>query len=146
MAGTGQWWVIWTTPLGGTTSYTGTSTPNYFQGTQAQAQARAKLVINSSTTGPYPTKAAAQAAVAAKTSVPNPPVGGQPNVPGVGNPLSGLAAIGDFFSRLTQASTWIRVAEIIVGAGLIIVSLAKLAAGTPAGKAAIKAGKVAAIL
>lgn len=71
----------------------------------------------------------------------NTPSTGQPN-----NPLSGLAAIGDFFSRLTQASTWIRVAEVLLGAGLIIVGLAKLASGTPVGKAAVKAGKAAAIL
>lgn len=62
------------------------------------------------------------------------------------NPLAGLASIGDFFGRLTQASTWIRVAEVLLGSALIIVSLAKLAAGTPVGRAAAKAGKAAAIL
>lgn len=53
------------------------------------------------------------------------------NVPG----LTGLAAIGDFFSRLTQASTWLRVAEVAVGAILLVVALNK-ALGNPAGKAA----------
>lgn len=33
--------------------------------------------------------------------------------------LTGLAAIGDFFARLTEASTWIRVGE-FVGGGLIL--------------------------
>lgn len=60
--------------------------------------------------------------------------------------FSGLAAIGDFFSRLTQASTWIRVAEVLLGAGLIIVAIAKLASDTPIGHAAAKAGKAAMIL
>jgi hypothetical protein len=42
------------------------------------------------------------------------------NVP---SPLTGLAAIGDFFQRLTQASTWIRVAKVITGGMLLIVGL-----------------------
>jgi hypothetical protein len=58
----------------------------------------------------------------------------------------GLAAIGDFFSKLGQANTWLRVAEVLLGAGIIIVALAKLASDTPAGRAAVKAGKAAAIL
>ena len=40
----------------------------------------------------------------------------------------------------------IRGFEMLLGIGLIIVALAKLAADTPAGRAAAKAGKVAAIL
>jgi hypothetical protein len=63
-------------------------------------------------------------------------------VPGAG----GLAAIGDFFARLTQGATWLRVAEVVLGAGLIIVALAKLASNTPVGRAAAKAGKAALIL
>lgn len=66
-------------------------------------------------------------------------------VPGSGA-LSGLAAIGDFFSRLTQASTWLRVAEVALGAALLIIGLAKLASNTPVGRAAAKAGKAARIL
>ena len=62
------------------------------------------------------------------------------------NPLTGVNAIGDFFGRLTEASTWIRVAEVIAGIGLIIIGLAKLAAGTPVGRAATRAGKAAMIL
>jgi hypothetical protein len=60
--------------------------------------------------------------------------------------LTGLNAIGEFFSRLTNASTWIRVAEVLLGTGLIIVSLAALAADTPVGRAATKAGQLAKIL
>ncbi|HLK00466.1 MAG TPA: hypothetical protein VKU39_11235 [Streptosporangiaceae bacterium] len=42
---------------------------------------------------------------------------------------------------------WVlRIAEIVLGTGLIIVAVAKLASGTSAGRAAMKAGKAAAIL
>jgi len=41
------------------------------------------------------------------------------------NPLSGLAAIGDFFSRLTQPATWIRIAEVALGLVLIAVGIAR---------------------
>lgn len=59
---------------------------------------------------------------------------------------SGLTAIGDFFNKLGSASTWIRVAEVLLGLGLLIVGVAKLASGTPVGQAAQTAGKAAAIL
>jgi len=62
------------------------------------------------------------------------------------NPLTGLAAIGDFFQRLTQASTWVRIAEGLLGLGLVIVGLAHLASGTAVGRAAAKAGKAAMLL
>jgi hypothetical protein len=67
------------------------------------------------------------------------------SVPGA-HALSGLDAIGNFFSQLGQANTWIRVAEFVIGAGLIIVSIAKLSSGTAVGKAAVSVGKAAAIL
>lgn len=40
-----------------------------------------------------------------------------PDVPGVGNPLSldGLRTLGDFFARLTQRNTWLRVLEVVIG-------------------------------
>lgn len=37
--------------------------------------------------------------------------------------LSGLAAIGDFFARLTEANTWIRVGEFIAGALILYIGL-----------------------
>lgn len=58
----------------------------------------------------------------------------------------GLEAIGRFFAGLGQASTWLRVAEVLLGAGIIIVAAAKLASGTSVGQAAQKAGKAAMIL
>jgi hypothetical protein len=62
------------------------------------------------------------------------------------NTFPGLAQIGGFFSRLTQANTWLRIAEVLLGVGLIIVSLAKLADGTSVGNTAQKAGKAIRIL
>lgn len=41
-------------------------------------------------------------------------------------PLSGLKAIGDFFSRLTQANTWIRVGEVLLGVILLAVGMARI--------------------
>ncbi len=38
-------------------------------------------------------------------------------------PFSGLAAIGDFFSRLANPHTWLRVAEVLVGAAFLIIGL-----------------------
>lgn len=52
----------------------------------------------------------------------NPPTGST----GVGNPLSGLDAIGAFFSTLTQANTWLRIGEGLLGIVLIGISLAKI--------------------
>lgn len=66
--------------------------------------------------------------------------GGIPSVSGVGvgNPLSGLAAIGDFFQRLTQANTWIRVGKVIAGGALLLIGLAHI---TGAGNAVATAAR-----
>lgn len=37
--------------------------------------------------------------------------------------IPGLPAIGDFFSRLTEAATWIRIAKVVAGGVLLIVGL-----------------------
>jgi hypothetical protein len=60
------------------------------------------------------------------------------------NPFQGW--LTGFLSTLTSAHTWERVAQAVIGLGLIIVGLAKLASGTAAGKAAVKAGKAVKIL
>lgn len=85
----------------------------------------------------FTSKAAAQAAYAGSTGV-----------LGTGNlPVpSGLAAVGDFFNKLGQAGTWIRVAEVFLGLALIIAGVAKLASGTPIGAAAQSIGTKAALL
>lgn len=85
----------------------------------------------------FSTRAAAQNEISSQSSA-----YGSGSPPG----LSGLAAIGDFFSRLTQAHTWERVAMVVIGLGLIVVGVAKLASGTSIGQAAASAGKAAALL
>jgi hypothetical protein len=69
--------------------------------------------------------AVAKGANAYVTSLPSPP----------SNPLDALASIGSFFSTLTQANTWIRIAEVLLGVALTIVVLDELLKGTPAGDA-----------
>jgi hypothetical protein len=89
------------------------------------AQAKAQVASNPSTAVKAPVAAVGQAGASA---------------------ASGVSGVTDFLTRLTQGNTWIRVAEVLLGLGLIIVGLAKLASGTAAGRAAVKAGKAAAIL
>lgn len=56
----------------------------------------------------------------------------------------GLAGIGDFFARLTEASTWIRVGEVVLGLILIAVGLARITKAVPvATKIAKTVGAVA---
>ena len=58
-------------------------------------------------------------------------------VPGSGV-LTGLAAIGDFFQRLTQGNTWVRLAKIVVGGALVLIGLAHM---TGADNAAFNAAR-----
>lgn len=50
---------------------------------------------------------------------------------GGGNPLAGLAQVGQFFSALSQGSTWIRVAEGILGIILLAVGVARITHAVP---------------
>lgn len=59
---------------------------------------------------------------------------------GIGNPLSGIAAIGDLANRLTQPNTWIRVGEFIAGTILVIIGLNAITKG-PAREAATSTAK-----
>jgi hypothetical protein len=52
---------------------------------------------------------------------------------GAAQNLGGIAAIGDFFNRLTQAHTWIRVGEVIAGVLLAYIGLRAAFSGTAAG-------------
>lgn len=64
--------------------------------------------------------------------------------PALGNAVSipnPLAAVGDFLSRLTQANTWIRVGEVLLGIVLLAVGVARLTNAVPA---ATKIAKTAA--
>lgn len=49
--------------------------------------------------------------------------------------LGGLSAIGDFFNRLTQSNTWLRVGEVVVGVLILYIGLKATTAQTPVGNA-----------
>lgn len=76
--------------------------------------------------GPYATKAAAQAELSKIRAgqAPN-PVGLPTGTPGQPT-QSGLAAIGDFFSKLGEASTWVRVGEVVLGIVLLGIGIARI--------------------
>lgn len=62
----------------------------------------------------------------------------------VSNPLAGLSDIANFFDKLGQAHTWLRVAEVLLGLGLIAIGIAKMTNAVPiATKAAKTLGAVA---
>jgi hypothetical protein len=84
--------------------------------------------------GPYTSRKAAESAIGSTTTS---GVGegsgsgvasGNVNIPA---PLGGLAAIGDFFQRLTQAHTWERIGEVVLGLILIAVGVAKITNAIP---------------
>lgn len=52
-----------------------------------------------------------------------------------GPDLGGLSAIGDFFNRLTQGNTWLRVGEVLGGLLLVYMGLRAAFSGTEAEKA-----------
>lgn len=62
------------------------------------------------------------------------------------SPLDWLSTIGQFFSRLGQANTWLRIGEFLLGSALIVVGAAHLMSNTPMGRAAAGVVKKAAIL
>lgn len=82
--------------------------------------------------GAFATKADAQAykaAIGKGTLAPPPgtPIFGGQHVP---NPLSGIDAVGGFFSKLGDRATWVRILKVTVGAIMIIAGLVRL--GSPA--------------
>jgi hypothetical protein len=50
---------------------------------------------------------------------------------GIPNPLSGLDAIGSFFGTLTEASTWMRVGEVVLGIILLAVGVSRMTKAVP---------------
>lgn len=64
------------------------------------------------------------------------PAPGQPAISNaVSSNLGGLQAVGDFFNRLTEANTWIRVGEVVAGLLLLYLGVNALFKGTAAGNA-----------
>jgi hypothetical protein len=83
--------------------------------------------------GPFQTRSAAEDyknAIGTGAIVPPPgtPVVGNVHVP---NPLTGINAVGDFFSRLTEAQTWTRVGEVLLGGILVYAGVRALSHGSP---------------
>lgn len=133
-----------------------TSVPDYVQ---APTKAAAEQQTGGTTpplAGPFATKtdaenwvsgAGAQYFGPGKTNI-APPVDTPvtQGIPGPASfsPLTGLAAIGDFFQRLSQASTWVRVGEVVLGLILLSVGVARVTNAVPvATKVARTAGAVA---
>lgn len=140
-----QWWAIAYQPVTGGITY------QYYEGSEAGAQAIASQAVapaenpitggNNNLSGPYSSKAAAEAAAkAGKTNTSS-------ETQKATNPLDALGDIANFFDTLTQANTWKRVG--LVAGGLIVVGLslkAAISGQTPAqaAKQSVKtAGKVA---
>lgn len=61
----------------------------------------------------------------------------------VANPLDWLSNIGNFFSKLTQANTWIRAGEIVAGLILLGIGVNALFKGRPLDTVTKVAGKAA---
>jgi hypothetical protein len=107
--------------------------PIYFSGTKAQATAKANLTVKTGSTsngpfGPFATKQDAETSW--KTGGVNQHAGTGGPLPTPTNPLTGLAAIGDFFTKIGQRETWIRVAEFVIGGGLIYIGIHAMSKGT----------------
>jgi hypothetical protein len=106
--------------------------------------------------GPYTWAQAKAVANNPGLTIPVPGMPGSENVTvptstaGIPNPLAGTAAIGDFFNRLTQKNTWIRVGEVLAGLVLIWIGLNALTRDTAVGRgiqsAKRTATKVAAVV
>jgi hypothetical protein len=60
----------------------------------------------------------------------------------ISNPLGGINAIGDFFNRLTQPNTWIRVGEVAAGLLLVYLGLSATMRGSEAQRQFTKAKSV----
>jgi hypothetical protein len=100
-------------------------------------QAGQSIIVNgqpmSKLYGPYSTQSAAESQASQQ----------QVTLP---NAIPGLAQIGDFFGTLTQASTWERVGQVVLGAILIAVGIARLTDAVPAATQIAKTVGAAAIL
>ena len=111
--------------------------------THAQFQARYPGAGYGSSSG-YATKLQAAAVAAkynSKSASERETPGSKPFAPsvlgpggklGITNPLGGINAIGDFFNRLTQPNTWIRVGEVVTGVLLVYLGLSAAMRGTEA--------------
>lgn len=109
----------------------------YPAGSQAWKDANAGRVLSAAESGegqqlvkwkgPFATEAQAQAAQAPRQQSPNPGNdllnAAQTSTSG---PVSGLNAIGSFFTTLTSATLWLRVVKVMAGGVLLIAGLLKM--------------------
>ena len=79
-----------------------------------------------------------KAGIGAATPGGLPTVGPGGNILNPVNDLGGINAIGDFFNRLTQPNTWIRVGEVAAGLLLVYLGLSATMRGTELQKQASK--------
>lgn len=107
-------------------------------GTEAQAEAKPNSVnlLNSwfvnAITADYHAAVAEQAQPGgANANILNPATAASAVATGAASTIPGVAQIGSFFSALAQGSTWIRVAEGLLGIILIAVGLARLTHAVP---------------
>ncbi len=91
--------------------------------------------------GPYATQAAAQAELTSLGAAQH-----AKQTTTVSGPLSGIAAVGDFFQRLTQANTWERIGEVVLGLILIAVGVAHITHAVPVATTVAKAAGTAAVI
>lgn len=93
--------------------------------------------------GPF-TFAKAQQVAAGKAAGEGPVVSGVTNATSaVGKGLGGINAIGDFFNRLTEGNTWLRVGEVAAGLLILYIGLNAVMKGTPVEAATQSATKTA---
>lgn len=112
-------------------SRTGRTLIEYVQATSTQ-QAAETFPGSTVLGGGYPTQAAAEAAFPQGSAGTTASSSGNPTVSNAPvNPLGGLAGIGDFFGRLTEASTWVRVGEVVLGLVLLAVGIARITHAVP---------------
>jgi hypothetical protein len=65
---------------------------------------------------------------------------GSGNVPNPANAIPGLTDIGDFFHRLTEGSTYVRIGEVVLGGILVYAGIRALTSGSTVVKGARNAG------
>jgi hypothetical protein len=93
--------------------------PNQYQVVEAATAAEAAKLTAEGYKGPYATQAAAETAAGQQTAKATSTELGTPN----GITIPGLSQVGSFFTALGDASTWIRVAKVVIGGVLLIVGL-----------------------
>jgi len=118
-----QWWVV--------NKISRPGGPRGPQQTNYVIEQAASRPINT-VAGPYATKAAAQAWQTSANTAGNSPGSAIGGAADAAANATGLSAVGDFFGRLGQANTWIRVAEVILGVVLLAVGIARITHAVPA--------------